>query len=102
LTDNSHLEQKLKDEPQAAMMQKQKDLDGICKEAVATNQQLEGCRDVVNYLNASLLGRCSSQVLYIRYKDVLSDALLYFCHAAPFGHLEPEIASELCTTTEVV
>jgi hypothetical protein len=64
LTDDSQLKQKLKDEHQAAMMQKQKELSDVCQEAAVANQQLDGYRSIINYLHAALLGRCSSQILY--------------------------------------
>jgi hypothetical protein len=59
LTNNPQLEQKLKVEHQDGIMQKQKELSDVRQEVAATNQQLEGCRNVINYLHAVLLGRCS-------------------------------------------
>jgi hypothetical protein len=62
LTDNSHLKKKLKDEHQAAMMQKQKELSDARQEAATANQKLEGCRVVIDYLHALLFGKFSLQV----------------------------------------
>jgi hypothetical protein len=59
LTDNSHLDQRLKNEHQAAIMQKQKELSDACQEAAAANQQLDGCRAVINYMHTLLLGNDS-------------------------------------------
>jgi hypothetical protein len=65
LTDNSHLQQKLKDEHHAAMMQKQKELNNIRHEAADIEKQLEGCIEVIGYLHKMLLGGfCSMNLVY--------------------------------------
>jgi wobble nucleotide-excising tRNase len=55
LANNSHLEQKLKDEYHAAM-KKQKELDDVRREVEDIEKQLEGCIKVIDYLHKTLLG----------------------------------------------